>query len=447
MKQLTLRARVTLAAAVVLAVSIGTVTIIANILLDRSLDRDAAVVLTARAEALRAAIDVGPGDAITVENRPNDSRLGGRAWVYDAAGKVVSAPQNGGTVGPEAGKLAGVTKPTERLLDDGPTRLRAIPVYGPDGKTPAATVVVALTLRPYDFNKRRSLIESVVLALLVLIIGSLIAWRAVGAALAPVASMARDAEEWSEHDLERRFERGPARDELGSLATTLDGLLGRIAASRRQEQRFSAEMAHELRTPLAAMRGETELLARRADDPDAVRAGLADVLRHTDRMASVIDTLMGVARDELDAAAGTGDAGVAARSVAHGVSAAAAARHISVDVDVASDLPLVGAPGDLVERALHPLLDNAVKHARTSVALRVAAEGSEVRFTVDDDGPGVDPEIAENVFEPGVRGHDSAGVGLGLALSRRLALTCEGDVAVEPSASGARFVLRLPALG
>ena len=74
----------------------------------------------------------------------------------------------------------------------------------------------------------------------------------VDGALRPVAhDDARAAEDWGAHDLDRRFELGPPRDELTGLAATLDGLLARIAASRRHEQRFASEVAHELRTPIA----------------------------------------------------------------------------------------------------------------------------------------------------------------------------------------------------
>src|SRR5204862_420167 len=114
--------------------------------------------------------------------------------------------------------------------------------------------------------------------------GALLARRAVGNALRPVAEMTERAAEWSASDLDRRFNLGPPRDEIGALSATLDGLLARIGASLRHEQRFSAEMAHELRTPLSGVRGEAELALSDPGLPEAARASFEQILRATDRM-------------------------------------------------------------------------------------------------------------------------------------------------------------------
>jgi signal transduction histidine kinase len=104
----------------------------------------------------------------------------------------------------------------------------------------------------------------------------------------------------------------------------------------------------------------------------------------------------------------------------------------------------VGADEDLVAQALHPLLANAVRHARDAVAVTISQSDGEVHFCVQDDGDGVDAARAGAMFEPGTS--TAGGAGLGLPLARRLARSCGGDVAALPSAEGARFVLRLPAL-
>ena len=447
MSRLGLRARVTLAWVGVLLVSIVVLGVAGNALLRHTLKNDGAVVLKARADALLTTVALKDGKVV-VRDQPLADAPGYQTWVF-AGDQTVASPPSSYRAAPAAQKLRKVTTPTEGSTPSGVVRLLAEPIKDPDTGRQIAVGVVGLSLLPYQRTEERALIGTAVFGLLVLLIGAALAWRAVGAALAPVAQMAHDAEEWSEHDLDRRFNLGPARDELTGLAATLDGLLGRIAASRRQEQRFSAEMAHEIRTPLAAVRGEAELLKRRSHDPDAVADGVDAVLAHADRMAEVVDVLMRSVRDEPGMADGTGDALVAAKRVVEATAPLAAEQGIDLSLADTSVLPVVGAPGELVERALQPLVDNAVRYADHRVVISAGEQGGGVWIAVDDDGPGVPHELSETLWEPGVRDPDSSGVGLGLALARRLALSCHGELEVTPNGGldgGARLVLRLPAL-
>jgi two-component system, OmpR family, sensor kinase len=116
-------------------------------------------------------------------------------------------------------------------------------------------------------------------------------------------------------------------------------------------------------------------------------------------------------------------------------------------VDEASSPAIaIGAPTDLVVRALSPIVENAVRHAESRVVVRARVEGTEVVIEIGDDGPGVSPDVRDVVFEPGLSG--SGGTGLGLGISRRVARSLGGDVEVaDPAAGrerGATFLLRLP---
>ena len=108
-------------------------------------------------------------------------------------------------------------------------------------------------------------------------------------------------------------------------------------------------------------------------------------------------------------------------------------------------LPHAEGEPDVVRRALAPLVDNARRHAEARVWFELDASEGRVHLAVRDDGPGLDSDIGEHAFEPGVRGPGS-GAGLGLALARRLARSCGGDVRAGNGAGGC-FVLELPALG
>jgi signal transduction histidine kinase len=240
--------------------------------------------------------------------------------------------------------------------------------------------------------------------------------------------MTAQAARWGERDLHQRFGLGPPRDELTGLAATLDGLLGRLDAALRHEQRFSAEVAHELRTPLSGVRGEAELALRGQRTDAELRVALERVLVGTERMAAVIDTLLAAARNDASGPPGSSDAAAAVRQLAGP----------RIEIVAPAGAVTVGADQDLVTAALQPLLENALRHAERDVRVELRRSGAEVIIAVSDDGPGVAPEDAERIFAPGVS--DAGGAGLGLALSRRLARAAGGEVVV----AGSSFELRLP---
>jgi signal transduction histidine kinase len=299
--------------------------------------------------------------------------------------------------------------------------------------------VVAFSTASLERLQQLVLAGSLVLCAVMLLAGALAIRNALNGALRPVARMTASAQAWSAHDLDRRFSLGPPRDELTGLAATLDGLLARIAASRRHEQRFAAEMAHELRTPLAALRLQAELAlnSTRPDTAAEREAALETVVAQATRLGDTIDALLAVARREIDPAEGSVDLaeiageldGLEVHAPAHGV-------------------PLAEGDPDVVLRALMPLVENARRHARHTVRLELSSDAGRVRLAVRDDGPGLDPALGERAFEPGVRGENgpNGGGGLGLPLARRLARSCGGDVVAGPGPGGC-FVLELPAFG
>jgi signal transduction histidine kinase len=307
----------------------------------------------------------------------------------------------------------------------------ALPVRGTSGRV-LATVVVAQSTLAVDDLRREVLLGSVIISLLVLAAGAFAIHRAIGGALRPVADMTAAAGEWGAHDLERRFDLGPPRDELTGLAATLDALLGRIAASRRHEQRFASEVAHELRTPLSGMRGRAELALRPGSTGEEREAALRVVVEQAEHLAGTIDTLLVVARQELSETGGAVDV----LTLVQGIE----------DVEIVAPASVPEAEGDteVVRRALAPLVDNARRHARDQVRIEVSSDDGHVAVAVRDDGPGLAPELGERAFAPGVQGTGAQeGAGLGLPLARRLAQSCGGNVTAGEGPGGC-FVLTLP---
>jgi two-component system OmpR family sensor kinase len=271
------------------------------------------------------------------------------------------------------------------------------------------------------------------------------------AAVRPVMKLTAEAEAWSTEDLDRRFEMGKPHDEVTQLAHTLDGMLDRLSASLRREQRFSAEVSHQLRTPVAKIKTEAELALRRAREPVYYQEALASVLHSADQMARTVEALLAAAQEEGSLARGRADVWQVLADVVTSIGVLAEENGVEVRVQPPARDLRVGVEGDIAVQIIQPVVENACRFARGEVLLGAARNGKEVYFLVEDDGPGVDKEEMERIFEPGVRGSAAAGgrnasrgAGLGLSLARRLARAASGDVEVRAGQIGARFVVRLP---
>ncbi|TML54222.1 MAG: HAMP domain-containing protein [Actinobacteria bacterium] len=428
--------------AVVLAVAAMTAGF--NLLLARSLSHNASDLARTRATAQLTALQptantIDPGDI------PDQAGGESQFWVF-SRGKTLRAPRGSKAVADAARSLAGGGS---RFLDvsDADVRLYAMPAVF-EGKR-LGTVVAGVSLAPYEQTRRTALIGSLALALLLALVVALAARWVLAAAFRPVERMTHEAADWSEHQLDRRFELGEPHDELTRLAATLDSLLNRIAASLRREQRFSAELSHELRTPVARIAAEADLALRRERSASDYRAALEVVLRNAKEVASTIEALVSAAQQEAGLAHGTADAYEAAAKAAELCDHAAAERGVSLAVERPRSPLRVGVDRELAVRTLQPVVENAIRYGHRRVRVSLDGGSKRVTFLIEDDGPGVAGSEHERIFEAGVRGAAARngagdGAGLGLPLARRLARAAAGDVESLPSASGARFAVSLP---
>ena len=178
--------------------------------------------------------------------------------------------------------------------------------------------------------------------------------------------MTDDAAAWSDHDLDRRFDRGEPYDELTRLAATLDALLERLSASLRHEQRFTAELSHELRTPLARIAAESELALRRERTGEDYRASLEAVQRNAEQMTRTVEALVAAARQEAGLEPGDERR---ARRCPRRPSRRCADEAEAAGIEIELSLPEAPVPvaiePELLERIVQPLLDNALRYGRS----------------------------------------------------------------------------------
>ena len=439
---MSIRTRLFLAAVGAVAVAVVAMTAGFNLLLARSLSHNASDLARTRATAQLAVLRP-TAHGLEAGDAPDEAA--GDFWVF-SRGKTLRAPQAPQAVDQAARNLAGGGR---RFLDldNADVRLYATPAVI-EGRR-LGTVVAGVSLAPYEQTRRTALLGSLALALLLLLVVALAARWVLAAAFRPVERMTREAADWSEHRLDRRFEVGEPHDELTRLAATLDSLLNRIGASLRREQRFSAELSHELRTPVARIVAEADLALRRERSGPEYRAALEVVLRNAREVASTMEALVAAAQQEAGLAQGTTDAYEAAAKAAELCEPAAAARGVTLEVERPGKPLHVGVDRELAVRTLQPVVENAIRYGRGCVRLSLDPGSKLVAFIVEDDGPGVEASERERIFDPGLRGTAARngagdGAGLGLSLARRLARAASGDVEALPSQNGGRFAVRLP---
>lgn len=261
------------------------------------------------------------------------------------------------------------------------------------------------------------------------VLSGFVAWRVSHRVLKPVRDMAERAEDWSAHNLAHRFGLGPPVNELSRLGQTLDHLLDRVARAIRDEQRLTAELAHEIRTPLTAIRGSAELALLRGSAEPELRTDLTEIADGSRRLAEVVTALLELARNP-EALQMTASPDAVIAQVSRLV-------HAPIGIEVTGSAPPIAGPLALVTRALAPLVENAGQHAEKRVTVDLRARDL-IEIAVSDDGPGVAPDLRASIFEPGASTQGSSGLGLGIA--RRVARSLGGDVILK----GDEFVLRLP---
>ena len=281
-----------------------------------------------------------------------------------------------------------------------------------------------------------------------------VAWRVIGAALAPVEALRLGAERIGADARPRRrratVDRLPipvADDEIHSLATTLNGMLDRLDGLAERQQAFLDDAAHELRSPLASLRMQLEV-AEHVGDGGSLPA---DLLPDVERLSRLVDDLLVLARS------GNGEAAPSLETVdlrpllREIVSRYAAARVPVTLTDGAPGTTAIDVPGNRADlrRVVTNLVDNAVRHASTAVTLSVGADPSGTWLRVTDDGHGIPLADRERVFErftrlDEARDRDSGGTGLGLPIARELMRRNGADVTLTEAAPGVISVVAWP---
>jgi len=277
--------------------------------------------------------------------------------------------------------------------------------------------------------------------------------------LAPVALMASKARTIGAANLHDRLGVSNPRDELGQLAISFNELLDRLEASFERQRRFIADASHELRTPVAILRGESEVTLSRPDrSPAEYREALSILRDESQRLAHIVEDLFTLTR------ADAGQYPITPRDfyldelasdVLRHARSLALAKEITLSPSIEPEL-LFHGDESLIRRLLLNLLDNAIKYTPQGgkVTLVCKKQSAQYVINVTDSGPGIPSDLQPRIFERFFRADkarsrsetDGGGAGLGLSIARWIAEAHHGQLELARSdASGTTFTVTLPA--
>jgi signal transduction histidine kinase len=376
--------------------------------------------------------------------------------VLDASGRIIDVSPEADRLDPlltQAQRRESLRTGTALLMNGGPfgmpSFIRVLAVDAGRGRVVIAAVSYATVSDSLAVMARALLIGTPLLLGLL----ALATWLVTGYTLRPIAALRRGAAEVTQTGVPRDLPVPPARDEVRSLAVTLNDMLSQLAFAQQRQRDLVSDTAHELRSPIASIRTQLEVAL---DHPSMQgwEETARDVLADTLRLARLAEDLLLLARlDDREVRTGPVDLSSLCSSTA--------ARYGSARVPVSADpvVPglVVDGDADALGRLLVNLVDNAVRYAASRVTVSACSDGSgRAVLAVTDDGPGIPAEDAERAFGRFTRldgsrsrsaAGDSDGAGLGLAIVRATVRAHGGEVALDDASPGLRAVVRLPLAG
>ncbi|WP_258062862.1 ATP-binding protein [Rathayibacter sp. AY1C6] len=431
MSRRSLRTRITAAATAVVAAAALLGSVLFVLVLSSVLASSAASAADAEAERVAALVEQGGPEAV----RGSEGLV---QLVVD--GRVAAAGEDAEDLPPLA--LAESDDPvTVDVDDEGPVVVAAreldddslVVVGVPDeGREEAVSTTIGLL--------------AVAVPLLIALVAVVCA-VVVGRALRPVERMREEAEAVTSSALDRRIAAPGSGDEVDRLAHTLNRMLDRLQSGQERQRRFVSDASHELRSPVAALRQTAEVALAHPDRLDSARLART-VAEESVRLGGLIEGLLLLARAD-EARLAVAAAPVDLDDLALGE--VRRLRDSGARVDASGISPVQAVADEaLLSRALRNLVDNAVRHRSSQLALSTRVDGAEAVLAVDDDGPGIPAAERERVLERFVRldegrARDAGGSGLGLAIVAGIARAHGGRVVVGDSAlGGARVEVRVP---
>ena len=427
-----LRLRLALFGAGVVALALAVFGLLLYSLLSRGVVTNQDDALKSRARQAIASLELSGTPPPATPVAPADLKTTTEVFVevFDARGDLVYSTVQP-TIAPES---------RSGFITQGGYRLYAAPYA-------AGYVVTGQSMRVPQSSLSGVVAFLVISGIAGLIAGLIASWVVAGRALTPLKRVAVTADEIGRtRDFARRLPVNGARDEVGLLASSFNGMLGRLQDAFEAQRRFVSDASHELRTPLATIQGNAGLLASRSVSDTVRRSAAEDVVKEGARMARLVDRLLTLA--SADSGLGLTLAPLELEPLVVEVCRQAAAQHRDHTVSVEATAARIDGDDDALRQLLWILLDNAFRFSSAAVHVTLSTEDGWARLVVADDGPGVPAEQRERVFERFYRVDTSrtgSHAGLGLSIARWIVGEHGGRIiAGEATLGGAAFLVDIP---
>ena len=284
--------------------------------------------------------------------------------------------------------------------------------------------------------------------LLLVLLGFAIVFYTTRRMLSHVRQITEAASRIGHSDLNARVPTTARNDEVGQLARTLNRMLDRIESSMHQLHTITDSLAHDLRSPLTAIRGKLEMSLSAVSHGEQAEP-IVSAIEELDRLTEFLNKSLDVAEAKADAlrlSRSEIDLDELLRVMIDLYEPSMSERGLQIQLHSGGPL-MIDADAALIHRMIANLFDNELKHLPTHCAVTVDlhSEDGSALLTLEDDGPGFAPEVSPHLFERRVKGKESSGHGLGLAFVDAVVRAHEGTVtASNRPTGGARIALALP---
>lgn len=327
-------------------------------------------------------------------------------------------------------------------------RIYSQPVY--DNNQLVAIVQVAQSLDDIQNTLQRLLVTLLVSVPILVIIAGVSGYFLAARALAPIDQITSTTRRISGEDLSARLNISVTDDEVGRLTQTLNDMLARLDDSFQRERQFTNDASHELRTPLTAMQAILGMIREKRRTPKEYEQALDDLTEETDRLRTLVENLMRLARGEKRSnnLHKRVDISTLISDVADSLRPLAEAKNLTLICDIPETLTMLGDSDELI-RLFVNLLDNAIKYtAHGKISITAQKKAKEIAINIEDTGIGISPEHLPHIFDRFYRVEESRvtrGAGLGLAIAQEIAIAHHGIIEAHSiRGGGTTFTVRLP---